>query len=541
MKRNRIALAGLALLTAGTLALAGCAGGDAAEPTESPEGDAAAIVTTNGSEPENPLIPTNTNEAGGGKILEQIFAGLIYYDGDGKIVNEMADEIVIDDASHLTVTLKEGQTFSDGSPVTAESFTKAWNYGAQLSNAQLNQSWFADIEGFSADADSELTGLKVVDDLTFTIALTAPVAADFVTRLGYNAYAPLPESAFEDMAAFGEHPIGNGPYKLASDAAWEHGVKIELVKNEDYTGGREVVNGGLTIVFYSTLDAAYADLLAGNVDVIDAIPPSSLSAFQDDLGDRAVNQPAAIIQTFWIDMDMEHFTGEEGKLRRAAISKAINRPEITKTIFSDTRTPATDYTSPVLDGWSDSLEGADVLEYDPDEAKKLWAEADAISPWSGTFQIAVNTDGGHQEWAEAVCNSIKNTLGIEASPALYADFAAIRTAINDGSMKTAYRAGWQADYPGMYNFLQPIYGTGASSNTGGYSNPEFDALLASGAAAQDSADAIADYQKAQEILLQDLPQIPMWYSNVTGGYADTVSNVSFGWNSWPLYYEITKK
>src|SRR5690606_18486691 len=110
----------------------------------------------------------------------------------------------------------------------------------------------------------ELTGLKKTDDHTFTIELTSPVANDFATRLGYSAFYPLPDVAFDDMKAFGENPIGNGPYKLAGEGAWQHDVKIDLVKNEDYQGDRKVMNGGLTITFYASFDAAYADLQGGN-------------------------------------------------------------------------------------------------------------------------------------------------------------------------------------------------------------------------------------------------------------------------------------
>ena len=548
MKRNKIALAGIALLAAGTLALAGCAGGSNPDSSGKPAagGDTSAIIKTNGSEPENPLIPTNTNEVGGGKILDSIFAGLAYYDGKGALVNDMADEIKVDSPTKLTVTLKKGQKFSDGTEVKADNFIKAWDYGAQLSNKQLNQSWFSDIVGFNADADSPLTGLKKVDDTTFTIELSSPVAADFATRLGYSAFYPLPDVAFKDMAAFGQKPIGNGPYKLAEGEAWKHGVSIDLVKNDEYQGGRKAQNGGLTITFYSSLEAAYADLQSGEVDVIDAIPDTAISTYQSDLGDRAVNQPAAIFQSFTIGEQIAHFAGEEGKLRRAAISMSIDREAITKTVFNQTRTPASDFTSPVIDGWSDKLNGADVLKYNKDEAKKLWAEADKISPWSGTFQIAYNSDGGHQTWVDAVSNSIKNTLGIEASGAPYVDFATLRAAVNargaDGkrTIQTANRSGWQADYPGLYNFLFPLYSTGASSNDSDYSNSEVDKLLEEGASATDSKKAIEDYVKAQEILLKDLPAIPLWYSNVSGGYGEKVQNVTFGWNSVPLYYEITK-
>ena len=542
MKRNKIALSGLALVGVGGLVLAGCSssGGDEDAADESTSGSSTAIITTNGSEPENPLLPADTNEVGGGKILDAIFAGLVYYDGDGASVNDMAEEITVDDEDTLTVKLKEGQTFTDGEEVTADNFTEAWNYGAQLSNAQQNQSWFSDIEGFSADADSELTGLEEVDDYTFTINLSSPVAADFALRLGYSAYYPLPDVAFEDAAAFGESPVGNGPYMLAAEDAWQHDVQIDLVKNEDYEGGRAAQNGGLTIVFYATQDAAYADLLAGNVDVIDGVPPTALATFESDLGDRAVNQAAAIFQSFTIPQTLAHFSGEEGNLRRQAISHSINRQEVTDTIFSGTRTPASDFTSPVIAGWSDSIEGSEVLEFDADKAKELWAEADAISPWSGSFQIAYNADGGHQPWVDAATNSIKNTLGIDASGAPFVDFASLRQQVNDRTITTAFRSGWQADYPGLYNFIAPLYVTGGGSNDGDYSNPEVDALAAEGASADSLEAANEKYVAAQEILFQDLPAIPLWYSNVTGGYAETVDNVTFGWNSVPLYDQITK-
>lgn len=542
MKRTRTTLAGLTLLTAGIVALAGCAssGDSPAADKTAKSGDATAVITANGSEPQNPLLPADTNEVGGGKILDSIFAGLAYYDGKGKLVNDMAEGITVDSPTELTVKLKSGEKFTNGQDLTADSFIKAWQYGALFSNKQLAQSWFSDIKGFSDSKDSALTGLKKIDDHTFTITLNSPVATDFAQRLGYSAYYPLPDVAFDDMKAFGEHPVGNGPYKLASDTAWKHDVQIDLVKNDDYTGARQAHNGGLTLKFYSSQDAAYADLQGGGLDVIDAIPASALATFQQDLGDRAVNRPAAIFQSFTTPANLAHFTGEEGTLRRQALSLAINRAQITKTIFHDTRTPAKDFTSPVIAGWSGNLPGSDVLVYNPDKAKKLWAQADGISKWSGTFQIAYNADGGHKEWVDAVSNSLKNTLGIDASGKSYADFATLRADVTNRTIKTAFRTGWQADYPAQYNFLAPLYATKASSNDSDYSNPAFDKLLASGAAASDAAAATADYQKAQEILFKDLPAIPLWYQNVVGGFADGVHNVTFGWNSVPLYYQITK-
>ncbi|KQP01575.1 peptide ABC transporter substrate-binding protein [Leifsonia sp. Leaf264] len=538
MRTKRFGVAAIALAAAGALILSGCSTGGGGD--EAPKGDATAIITTNGSEPQNPLIPTNTNEVGGGKILDAIFAGLVYYDAKGAPVNDMAESIESDDAQNYTIKIKPDQKFTNGEPVTAESFVKAWNYGAALDNAQLSSYFFESIKGFSYDKNvPELEGLKVVDDTTFTVALSQP-ESDFPLRLGYSAFYPLPEAAWKDIAAFGENPIGNGPYKLAEDGAWEHNEKISLVKNDDYKGGRKVVNGGLDVIFYATQEAAYADLQGGNLDVLDAIPSGALGTYEDEFGDRSVNQAAAIFQSFTIPARLPHFSGEEGNLRRQAISMAINRDEITDVIFSGTRTPAHDFTSPVIDGYSEDLDGSDVLKYNPDEAKKLWAEADAIAPWDGTFKIAYNADGGHQGWVDAVSNSIKNVLGIDASGDPYPTFAEARTKITDRSIQTAFRTGWQADYPALYNFLGPLYGTGAGSNDGDYSNPDVDKLLSEGLAETDLDAANKKFQDVQVQLFKDLPAIPLWYATVNGAWSENVDNVQFGWNSVPLYYEVTK-
>lgn len=541
MKRNKIGVAGLALLGATSLVLAGCAssGGTGTE-TEGTGGSTDAVITTNGSEPQNPLIPTNTNETGGGKVVDSIFAGLISYAADGSVVNDVAEEITTESPTQLTVKIRKGLTFTNGEEVTADNFIKAWNYGALASNAQNSVYFFEDIEGFSWDEDSELSGLKQVDDHTFTITLNKP-AADFAQRLGYSAFYPLPDVAFEDMKAFGENPIGNGPYKLAEEGAWQHDVRIDLVPNEDYDGPRKAKNGGLDIVFYANQEGAYQDLQAGNLDVLDAIPDSALETYESDLDGRAVNQPAAIFQSLTIPEWLDGFqTDEEGKLRRAAISHAINRDQITDVIFKGTRTPAKDFTSPVIDGWSDSVPGNEVLEYDPELAKELWDQANAIQPYSGEdFTIAYNADGGHQTWVDAVANSISGALGITAVGQPFPDFASYLDA-RDNEKVGAFRAGWQADYPGLYNFLGALYATGAGSNDGKYSDKAFDDLLAKGISETDEAARNATLVEAQSILFEDLPALPLWYSNVNGGWADGVQNVEFGWNSVPLYYEITK-
>lgn len=495
------------------------------------------IVTANSTEPQNPLIPGNTNEVGGGNVVDLLFAGLVYYDANGDVQNDMAESIETEDAQNYTVKLKEGQTFSDGTPVTANSFVDAWKKVSK--DNMLNVNFFEPIAGSDEEGGGDLTGLNVVSDTEFTIELKRP-EADFPLRLGYSAFYPLPQSTLDNLDEGGEHPIGNGPYKFEDDKAWEHNVQIKLVPNETYEGGRKAQNAGVTFLFYAEADAAYNDLLADNLDVLDAIPDSAIDTFQEELGDRAVNQDGAVSQTFTIPSRLKNFEGEEGILRRQAISLAIDRAEITSTIFNDTRSPARDFTSPVVSGFDDSLPGSEILDFDPERAKELWAEAEAIKPFEGTFEIGFNADAPHEAWVTAITNQLSNNLGIDAQPKPYPDFKSLRDEVTNRTIENAFRTGWQADYPSAFNFLSPLYATGAGSNDGDYSNPAFDALLTEAASASSVDEANKLLGEAQTVLFTDLPSIPLWYQNSIGGYSSHVDNVVFGWNTVPLYYQVTK-
>ncbi|WP_207546103.1 peptide ABC transporter substrate-binding protein [Mycobacterium intracellulare] len=521
--------------------LAGCGGG-----VLSPD-----LVVVNGGEPPNPLIPTGTNDSQGGRILDRLFAGLMSYDAAGHPSPEVAQSIDTTDNVNYRVVLKPGWTFTDGSPVTAHSFVDAWNYGALSTNGQLQQSFFSPIDGFDAVAGltgdgkptaTTMSGLRVINDGEFTVRLKAPTI-DFRMRLGHSAFYPLPRAAFRDMNAFGQHPIGNGPYQVAEGPdgpAWEHNVRIDLRPNPGYRGNRRPHNKGLRFEFYANLDTAYADLLSGNLDVLDTIPPSALPVYKRDLGDKVTSGPAAINLSLDTPLRLPHFGGEEGRLRRLALSAAINRAQISRQIFVDTRSPARDFTARSLPGFDPNIAGNEALDFNPGRARQLWAQADAISAWSGRYAIAYNADAGHQDWVDAVANSIKNVLGIDAAGAPQPTFAGFRTQITNRSIATAFRAGWQGDYPSMIEFLAPLFATGAGSNDVGYSSREFDAALATAEAAPDMAQATRLANDAQRILFHDMPVVPLWNYISVLGWSGEVSNVMVTWNGLPDYENIVK-
>ncbi len=535
MKLTRTAFA---LLLATILPLSAC-GGDGG-------GDGSGgIIRANGTEPANPLVPTATTETGGGKIVDQLFAGLVAYKKDGSIVNEVAKSITSDDNVVWKVKLDSGWKFSDGTPVTASAFVDAWNYGALSTNNQLNSYFFYPIAGFDAVQAEKpkvktLSGLEVVSDNEFRITLAQP-EREFPLRLGYSAFFPLPKVAFNDLKAFGENPIGNGPYKLAKKGAWRHAEGITLVPNKTYDGYRKPRNDGLEFKFYLSIDTAYTDVQSGNLDLLDQVPSSAFGTFRDDDALKAYHEAGSVFESFTFPDDMKHFgRDEEGLLRRAAVSMAIDRSQITEKIFRGTRQPAADFSSPLMPGFTSDLKGSDVLDLDAVQAKSLWKQADAISPWTGTFELAYNSDGPNKAWVEAVVNQIETNLGIEAEGHPYPTFDEFRELIVERKITSAFSTGWQPDYPSTFNYLQPIYQTGAGGNDGDYSSKLFDDTITRAAAAESDEERYALQQEAQEVLLGDLPAIPLWNQSISGVSAKDVEGVSFNWQNAPEYYLAVK-
>ena len=147
MKKKVMAIAA-GVCTLGML-LSGCGGSGSTA-------SAGNVITAFNSEPQNALIPGDTNETGGGKVGQLLFANLVRYDSKGKTQMEVADSIEPNkDATQYTIKLKDGWKFTDGTPVTAESFTKSWSYTANAKNAQKCSSFFSSIKGYDKLQDAD--------------------------------------------------------------------------------------------------------------------------------------------------------------------------------------------------------------------------------------------------------------------------------------------------------------------------------------------------------------------------------------------------
>lgn len=543
MKKKAVAVVAGACALGMLLSGCGGSGGD------SNASGGANVITAFNSEPQNALIPGDTNETGGGKVGQLLFANLVRYDSKGDTKMEVADSIEPNkDATQYTVKLKDGWKFTDGTPVTAESFTKSWSYTANAKNAQKCSSFFSMIKGYDdlqkdgLKGDEQLEGLKVVDDKTFTVDL-AQSDSVFPIKVGYLAFAPLPESFYKDPKAFGEKPVGNGMYKLDK---WDHNSQIVLTKNADYKGEEKPKNDGVTFKIYTDVDAAYADVQAGNLDVMDTVPASATKTFEKDSSIEAYNKAGSVIQTFTIPANMKHWetNTEEGQLRRQALSMAIDREQLVTKVLNGVGTAATDFTAPAIPGYSKDLKNGKYLKANPSEAKKLWDQAEAISKWDGTLTFSFNADGGAKPIYDAIVNQVKNNLGIKAATNPMPTFQEFRNAVSERKIDGAFRTGWQPDYPSAENYLYQLYDSraadGNGSNDGDYKNAEVDELLNKAAAATKSDKQIDLYHQVEEILLEQLPAIPIYYTNADGVAAKGVKGFEMDWQNQPIYENMTK-
>src|SRR3954452_12380148 len=211
--------------TALVLLVAGCTGGD---PDDPPTAQNTVVVGI--GEPQH-LIPTNSIESNSSQVLASLFYPLVGFGADRRPAPVAAASVTPDRNNRVwTVKLKTGFTFGNGEPVTADNYIDAWNYGAYAPNGQLASYFFARIDGY-VDLQSKapdgpagpqpaptpkanrMSGLKKVDDTTFTVTLSAPFAG-WESVLGATAFYPLPRAAFSApgviAAGFEETPIGNG-------------------------------------------------------------------------------------------------------------------------------------------------------------------------------------------------------------------------------------------------------------------------------------------------------------------------------------------
>ncbi len=481
-------------------------------------------------QPENPLVPGNTTESEGNQVLKALFTPLVNYNDETSEVEYtgVAESVESEDQVNWTIKLKPGWTFHDGTPVDAKSYVDAWNYTALSTNAYGASYFFENVKGYDELQGAEggeptattMSGIEAVDDTTISVQLKEPFAIYPIT-LGYSAFMPLPEAFFSDPEAYGRRPIGNGPFKADED--FVDGQGFTVTKYEDYAGENAAKSDGVQFKVYTELATGYTDVQAGGLDVMLDLPPDAWATARDQFGDRYVERARPDITSLSFPTYDPRFSDPRV---REAFSMAIDRGAITEAIFTDTRTPAKSFASPVVDGYREDACGAK-CELNVEQANKLLDEAgfDRSQP----VDLWFNAGAAHDTWMTAIGNQIRTNLGIEYVLRGDLQFAQYLPLQDEKGMTGPFRFGWIMDYPSLYNFLAPVYSTAAlppaGSNNTFYSNPEFDAALSAGNNADSLEAATVEYQKAEDILVRDLPSAPLFYGLNQAVYSDRVSDV----------------
>ena len=523
----------VATAIAAAMLMTACGGSDE-------EGGEDAAATSGGTysmyigEPENPLVPGHTTEDQGNQVIEALWTGLVEYAQDGAVeYTGVAEDITSDDNTTWTVTLKEGWTFHDGTPVTASSFVDAWNYTALSTNAQGGSYFFSNIAGYAdlqAETDDagniitppkaeEMSGLEVVSDTEFTVTLS-DAFAQFPVTVGYTAFYPLPESFFEDPEAAGKKPVGNGAFQAEEE--FVPGTGVTLTRYDDFAGDQLAQADSIEFRVYADVATAYTDVQGGTLDIVRRIPPDNAASAPDEFGDRYIETESSSFTYLGIPTYQPRYAD---KRVRQALSMAIDRELIAETIFAGTREAADSVVAPVVEGYR---EGAcEYCTLDVDRANQLLEEAgfDKTQP----IELWFNSGAGHDAWVQAVGNQLRENLGLEYVLRGELDFSEYLPLQDEKGMTGPFRLGWSMDYPSPQNYLEPLYSTSAlaptGSNTSFYSNPEFDALIDEGNQAGSNEEAIELYNQAEDLLLEDMPILPMFFQVEQSVHSELVSNV----------------
>ncbi len=385
-----------------------------------------------------------------------------------------------------------------------------------------------------------LDGLTIIDDLTFEVVLN-DADAEFPIQLNYAAYFPLPKSFYDDPIAYEENPIGNGPFMVGPDG-WEHDIEIETVPFPGYIGSNPAQVASLTFQIYESVDTAFLDLRAGNLDIVDQLPLDQLETAEAEFGDRFGVTPAGVVHyygfpaylndTYTLDM-------------RRALSMAVDRDLIVRTITNNSRIPANSAIPPSIAGSRTDV--CDNWNFDPVQAKQVF---DAAGGWQEDELIVwFNSGSNWDQISEAIVNMWVVNLGLDPTIVKFEQlpFSEYLPLIDDGGLTGMFRLGWGQDYPSPLNFMEPLYASynfaPVGSNSFFYDNPEFDDLIAQGKAAVAASgsldDAIPFYQAAEDLLCRDLPILPVYFNKNVFAWSENVDNVTVDAFSDINYTSIT--
>lgn len=498
----------LALITIFILALAGCSGKTSAPAQDQPK-EPAIVNADLGTDPGG-IDPQKETTLVAYSMAREVFSTLVRFKGQSmELEPELLAEMptVSEDGKTYHFTLKSGLKFNDGSTLDAKDVKYTFERLLDPKLASPN-TWFVEdlIVGAKDKLEgkaNEVAGVKVTGDLTFDIELTQPYAP-FLSILAVPFASIYPEEAANvTPEEFALKPIGSGPFMVKE---WVRDDHLDYVKNPYYFEKDIPKVDGVHYVFLGDAATGMLEFENGNIDTVTPSDEEIIQMRQDP-NKKDLLVDTISLNTWYLLPNVEDPVLKDVRVRQA-ISLAIDREKLVKEVLNGMGEPAHGFLPPGLPGYDES---SSVLEYNPEKAKQLLAEAGygpdhplKIESWQrGSAESTMKRHVAIQAMLKEV------GIEMEIKPMEKGIFNPNRA---EGKIPLHF-GNWYADFPDadnfFYGYVHSSQSKGMSSN---YKNPEVDKLLEQGRLETDPAKRAEIYKKVDQIVTrQDYAIIPIFH------------------------------
>lgn len=352
--------------------------------------------------------------------------------------------------------------------------------------------------------DFSEVGIKVLDDYTIEMQLESPTPY-WLSLLAYHALLPANQKCIETYGSpawtYAENIVSNGPYRVAFRRIRD---RIRLVKNEHYWDPERAKLEVIDALAVSSQSTMYNLFATGKVDWITDSPPVVLRELMKSGSAKDVFAPQPYLGTYYYLLNTTKPPLNDPRVRRA-LALAIDRKEITTAATGCGEVPAYSLVPLGIPGYDPEKFG----EGDVKEAQRLLTEA-GFPDGRGfpKIEILYNTHQAHQTIAQLVRKQWEKNLGITASTR-NEEWGSYQTSVHQMEFDAARRA-WIADYIDPNSHLDMMVTDGENNSTG-WSNPEYDKLIAAAHSETDEAKRLELFHKAERILMDEVPLIPVYY------------------------------
>ncbi|MGU3538402.1 peptide ABC transporter substrate-binding protein [Methylobacterium sp. A54F] len=467
----------------------------------------------NDADPET-LDPHKTSTVAEAHILRDLYEGLLTYDNLGRIIPGMAESWRLsEDRLTYAFSLRGDARWSNGDPMQAEDFAYALRrIMAPETGAKYAEVLFP-IRNAGAvnrgETPASSLGVAAPDPRTVEIRLEAPTPY-FLELLTHQTALPVHRPSVErfgpDFTRPGNH-VSNGPYRLVDVVPND---RITLERNPHFHAAGTVTIPRVAFIPTPDLASAVRRYGAGEIDSLADLPADQMAFLRRRFGEEVVLGPALGVEYLAFDLRKPPF--DDPRLRRA-LSLVIDREFLATVVRGETMAPAYSLCPPGLDNAlpPPELPGRERLPIDNEaEALRLLAEA-GYGPGGRTLAVSYrfNSTDNNRSTALAIAEMWR-PLGVHTR-FVYTDAKTHFAYLRDGGPFDVARMSWIADYSDPQNFLFLLSTGNDGLNAGRYSNPAFDAVMREAAETRDLAARAALLHRAEAILLDEVPVIPVMH------------------------------